>query len=241
MAKRFTATNKWEDAWFMELQSRFKLLWLFLLDRCSHAGIWEVNLRVASFFIGDDYSLEESLRIHEGRVFPIVGGKYWFIPKFVKYQYGELSANSRPHLSVIKELESFSLIECGEEDNYTLCIPLPKGTDTHIDKDKVKDKDKVFSTKLKEKKIIKEKKKGRFKKPSLNDVVVFFKKGAYIMPVDEGERFWRFYESKGWMVGKNRMRNWQVAAGNWNSRRKEQSAKEVKKVYHQEDSVDGAW
>jgi len=30
------------------------------------------------------------------------------------------------------------------------------------------------------------------------------------------ERFCDFYESKGWMVGKNKMKSWQAAARNWN-------------------------
>jgi len=31
----------------------------------------------------------------------------------------------------------------------------------------------------------------------------------------EGAKFWSFYESKGWMVGKNPMKNWHMAASGW--------------------------
>ena len=34
----------------------------------------------------------------------------------------------------------------------------------------------------------------------------------------EAERFWNFYESKGWLVGKVPMRDWRAAARNWIAR-----------------------
>ena len=33
---------------------------------------------------------------------------------------------------------------------------------------------------------------------------------------NQSEKFFYFYESKGWMVGKNKMKNWHMSAGNWN-------------------------
>ena len=32
---------------------------------------------------------------------------------------------------------------------------------------------------------------------------------------DEGEKFFNFYTSKGWLVGKSKMKNWEAAARNW--------------------------
>jgi hypothetical protein len=37
----------------------------------------------------------------------------------------------------------------------------------------------------------------------------------------DAERFFNFYESKGWMVGKNRMKDWKAAVRSWESREKE--------------------
>jgi hypothetical protein len=31
----------------------------------------------------------------------------------------------------------------------------------------------------------------------------------------EAEKFWNFYESKGWMIGKNKMKSWQHAIKTW--------------------------
>lgn len=35
------------------------------------------------------------------------------------------------------------------------------------------------------------------------------------LPESEADKFWNFYESKGWMVGKNRMRQVASAVANW--------------------------
>lgn len=42
----------------------------------------------------------------------------------------------------------------------------------------------------------------------------------------EGELFWNFYESKGWMVGKNKMRSWRSAMAGWINRSKNQGGQD---------------
>ncbi len=44
-------------------------------------------------------------------------------------------------------------------------------------------------------------------------VNLYFKQKEY--PILEAERFFNYYESNGWMVGKNKMKNWHSAAANW--------------------------
>lgn len=52
----------------------------------------------------------------------------------------------------------------------------------------------------------------RFVAPSLDDVRAYALTMNYEMDCD---RFINFYESKGWMVGKNKMKDWQAAVRNW--------------------------
>lgn len=47
---------------------------------------------------------------------------------------------------------------------------------------------------------------------------------------DQATRFHAYYESNGWKVGKNPMKNWQAAAAGWLSRETD-SGKPVPKVY----------
>ena len=60
----------------------------------------------------------------------------------------------------------------------------------------------------------------RFIKPSPDDILSYFtdyayKKGITIDPVVESERFYNYYESNGWRVGRNPMRDYKAACRNW--------------------------
>ena len=41
------------------------------------------------------------------------------------------------------------------------------------------------------------------------------------------ERFVDFYEAKGWMVGKNKMKDWRAAVRNWERNKASKSAEQV--------------
>lgn len=66
---------------------------------------------------------------------------------------------------------------------------------------------------------------GKFKKPELEEIKLHFSKSG--LPMSEAEKFFHYYESNGWRVGKNPMKNWHGAAANWKKnfeeRRYEQS------------------
>ena len=60
----------------------------------------------------------------------------------------------------------------------------------------------------------------RFVKPALAEIEDFIGfmplNGVYsVDPRKEAESFFDFYESKGWIIGKSPMKNWQAAARNW--------------------------
>lgn len=107
MAKRFTATEKWEDVWFSSLENEQKLFWMYLLDKCDSAGIWEKNFKAASFFLGYEIT-EQDCSFLEDKVVPVNGSK-WFVPKFIEFQYGELSPDCKPHVPIIKQLSKYNL------------------------------------------------------------------------------------------------------------------------------------
>lgn len=54
---------------------------------------------------------------------------------------------------------------------------------------------------------------GKFQKPALEEIKLLFSKSG--MPMPEAEKFFNYYESNGWRVGKNPMKNWRGAAANW--------------------------
>lgn len=63
----------------------------------------------------------------------------------------------------------------------------------------------------------------RFTPPAAQQVREYAAEKGYILDAD---RFVDFYESKGWMVGKNKMKDWKAAVRNWaRSQRQEPTAK----------------
>ncbi len=114
MAKRFTASDKWEDAWFRQLSPVSKLFWLFLLDRCDVAGIWKIDYHLASFCIGAPVDTN-ILKHFDGRVEKLKGDKLWII-RFVEFQCGQLKENSNPHKPIIKTLAKYGLLQRVEKE-----------------------------------------------------------------------------------------------------------------------------
>lgn len=77
------------------------------------------------------------------------------------------------------------------------------------DKDKDKDKDKG---KDKDESITRAR---RFTPPTLDDVLAYVReRGSDVDP----QRFLDFYASKGWMIGKNPMKDWKAAVRTWEKR-----------------------
>lgn len=61
-----------------------------------------------------------------------------------------------------------------------------------------------------------QKKRTYFKPPTVEEVAAYVKEKGYSI---DAEQFVAFYESKGWMVGKNKMQKWKSAVATWKCRR----------------------
>lgn len=70
----------------------------------------------------------------------------------------------------------------------------------------------------------------RFSPPSLDEVQAYIaERGSAV----DAQQFIDFYACKGWMVGKNRMKDWKAAVRTWEKRRKEEAGeKPTKQEYH---------
>ena len=124
MSKRFTESSKWNDVWFMELNVDQKVVWLYLLDNCDHAGVYSPNPRLMTFQSGVGMSKDEVFSFMAGRLIELKSGK-WFLPTFIKYQYGKLTRSNSAHLGVIRVLEregiDLSEYEVDCEDGAARC------------------------------------------------------------------------------------------------------------------------
>ena len=153
MAKRFTDSEKWKKPFIRKLPLKYKVLWFYILDDCNHAGIWQVDLDVASIRVGESFNSEECIKVFGGKIKAFDNGEKWFIKDFIDFQYGELNDKNRAHKSVKDLLIKYNLIDF----NKDLISPLQGYKDK--DKDKVKDKEEapslVFNSDKKEKEVLK--------------------------------------------------------------------------------------
>ena len=74
-----------------------------------------------------------------------------------------------------------------------------------------------FILKEKEDTIISSKKEKRFVKPTIQEIQEYVFEKGYTF---DAEAFYAFYESNGWKVGKNPMKNWKMACTTWAKNRK---------------------
>ncbi len=204
MAKRMTDTDKWKKRFVRDLSPQHKLLWFYILDDCNHAGIWEVDIEVASIRVGYELVYDMLPESFLDKIVIFDNGDKWFIPDFIDFQYGELNPNSNVHKSVISLLQRYNL------EGYVKGLQtLPN---TVQDKDKAIVKDKVKA------------KAKRFVKPSLNDLEHYCIERNNKVDV---VKFFNYYESNGWKVGKNPMKDWRAAIRTWENNSTEQSKSKV--------------
>ena len=131
MAKRFTDSEKWKKPFIKKLPMQYKLLWFYLLDDCNHAGVWQVDLEIASLRIGYKLNLKDSITALNDKIKVFDNGEKWFIKDFIEFQYGELNEKNRAHKSVISVLTKYNLLSL----NKPLTSPLQGAKDKDKDKE----------------------------------------------------------------------------------------------------------
>jgi len=192
MAKRMTDTDKWKKRFLRELKPQHKLLWFYILDDCNHAGIWDVDIEVASIRVGEELIYDMLPQAFLDKIVIFDNGDKWFIPEFIDFQYGELNPNSNVHKSVIALLDKYNL------EGY---LKGSQGVQSTL-KDKDKDKD-IVKVKAKVK---------RFAKPTIEEVADYCNERQNDV---DAEKFYDYYSSNGWKVGKNAMKDWKASVRTW--------------------------
>lgn len=198
VAKRFTDSEKWKKKWFRELPVDMKLFWIYLCDSCNHAGVWDVDMEAASFFIGKKIDKNKAI-LHIEKQLTILSETKWFIKDYVLFQQGvnsvvELNANNNSHKSIINLLSSNGVMSpcqgAGE--------PLPRApSNIHGNGNSKKGGT-----------------GGKFVKPTENEVVAYCRSVGISI---NASKFIDFYESKGWVIGKTPMKDWKACLRRWQS------------------------
>ena len=125
----------------------------------------------------------------------VTDGETFHIPQWKKKQYKSDTSTDRVRRHREKVKRSKTVTET------------PPDTDTDTEQKQTKDKAKAK----------------RFVTPTLQEAIEYFREKADPFPEKQAERFMNFYESKGWMVGRSKMKDWKAAVRNWISRNNDQA------------------
>jgi len=110
--KRFTDSNIWRKVWFQELPPEYKTAWFYIKDNCDSIGIWDVNIPLANFQIGNDLDWDKFRDCCNENI-QVLSEKKWWLVDFCNFQYGKLDENSKspPIISYVKLLKKYNLYE----------------------------------------------------------------------------------------------------------------------------------
>ena len=203
--KRFTDTLKWEKEWFLSLSVGDKLVWLYLLDSCNEAGLWNVNWRLCSMLTGVELTgpseeiAKQLVETNHEKVFYLKG--------FMEFQYPDYMLKKSPMIrKCVDKLIRYGVIDSDEYEtaqNQSVMESVSSVVDRVQEKEKDKEKDKE------EVKVVKKKDVSlkSITEEMLNDLQI---KNLDIDVKDQFERFKDHIESHG-----KRYKNYQAAFRNW--------------------------
>jgi len=183
--------------------------------------------------------IEKSSVMYNGQVIELQRGELWASIRYLSQRWSWGNQKVRTYLKLLAELRqithritqgqtiitllNFSIYNDTQGNNNT---PITQGQHTdntgttqgqHTDNTNIRNKE-VKNLRIKENEV-----KSGFSPPTQDEVYNYFleKKIDEYNSKLESEKFVNFYESKGWFVGKTKMKNWKSAASGWLSRMNE--------------------
>lgn len=198
MSKRFTDTDKWKDPWFRKLSAGVKMAFGYMCDNCDNAGVWAADFDLADFQIGMKVPWDK-VRSELGDRLQVLSDDKWHLTKFVNFQYGELSDQCKPHLSILRLMEKH-----GIEVNGRVSKGYPKGIDTLQDKDKEKNKEEGVQGKKPKQTI----------PPDADEALNYATEIG--LPESELDAWHDHFAANGWKIsGKTPMKDWKASLRTW--------------------------
>jgi len=116
MAIRFIDTSFFNKGLIRGLSGANKLLFVYLITNCNHAGIWDVFTDDAELKTGFKYDWNEVIDILHEKIVLLDGGEKWFIPSFIEFQYKSMTLNpgNNAHKSCLNLLKKYHLTKGNE-------------------------------------------------------------------------------------------------------------------------------
>ena len=213
MSYIYTATNKWDDAWFSDLSNDAKILFYYISEKCNNAGFYEINKKImlVQINMNEARSRECFTEIKKAYVMSADRKTVW-LKNYIKHQRKlPLKENVSNHKQIINFLK-MNLEDTEKFPNNKDIIELLPNFIKPVKEVKI-EKEKEITEPVK-----------RFIKPTIEEVKSYMELKLIPNADYESNNFFNFYESKGWKVGKNPMKSWKSAIdGTWSKTIKEKN------------------
>lgn len=121
MAKRLSDTEKWNNEKFRKLSLKHKCLFFYLWERSNIAGVWEIDLELASFQIGAKITIDDIKEVYKDAV-EFRGNKLRVVP-LVDFTWGVLKTTNNVQNSVLKQLVEWDSLQENSLDGDGMAIP----------------------------------------------------------------------------------------------------------------------
>lgn len=200
---------------FLDMPPSSQVLYFHLAMRADDDGFIN-NPKTIMRIVGakDD---DIKLLIAKKFIIPFASGvvviKHWRIHNYIqKDRYTETKYIDEKNQLIINKKNGYSLKQISllddENDNvYILDTQVRLG----------KDRDRLGKDRLELERV--KNKATRFITPTIDEIKTFLNDQEYETDTDRyADRFYNFYESKGWKVGKEKMKDWKAAIRGWLSR-----------------------
>jgi hypothetical protein len=117
MAKRFIDTGFLDQKWIRKLSPERKIFLIYLMLKCDNGGIIDLDIEDVEFWIGKKIGTLEFLP--ENYQIPLNNLGKCFMPKFIEWQYKDLSSQKFIVAQARQILEKHNLIN----SDFTLILP----------------------------------------------------------------------------------------------------------------------
>lgn len=205
MSKRMFDTAIIQQKWYMDLSPRRKALWWQIYAMMDNAGVFEINERMIEVMLGDKATKETIFGSFGNRVQPIPGHPdKGIVVGYIGWSNSNgLSKSSPSQRSVLTRIEELglSVAKINAMSNRRIEV-VPDEDCFESDDDEDEDEEVV------EKPVP----KPRFAKPSIEDVAAYIEEMGYKVDV---QKWYDYYSSNGWRVGRNPMKDWKAAVRTW--------------------------
>jgi hypothetical protein len=166
--------------------------------------------------------LEFDFHISKEKIFSVVTNFELFFISEDNFFSEKLVLNLQPYIEKSAKARESAMIRWGNVKNTLHANALPAHNERNALAMQVKES-KLNETKENKKENIK------FSIPTIEEIEIYFIEIEVFNKL-EAEKFFNYYSSNGWMVGKNKMKDWKAAARNWKSNNSKYNTQTTKQI-----------